>query len=182
MKPNLISSLLIASAALSLCACESTKKQFDFSKKAPDEFAVVRRAPLEMPPDFNTLPAPKPGAPRPQEESPVNQAKTAILGEDATNRVATENGVSQGEAVLLQRTGAANASPAIRRAVDVETDKIAKEEEPGIDKLKGLVGMDTDRDASAKVVDPVAEINRLRQTGAQAGQQGSGQPAQSTKE
>ena len=60
---KLVVSLLTLSA-LTLSACESTKEQFDFSKKAPDEFAVVKRAPLAMPPSYE-LTAPKPGAPRP---------------------------------------------------------------------------------------------------------------------
>jgi hypothetical protein len=148
-------------AVLSMAACESTKKQFDFTKKAPDEFAVVKRAPLEMPPDY-TIQAPKPGAPRPQELSATEMARNAVLGEDAQKRIAKENGVSQGEAVLLQKTGATGASPAIRAQVDQETAEIIKDETPGIDTLKKIVGQNP-AEPAPELVDPVAETNRIKQ-------------------
>lgn len=152
-------SILMTGAAISLSACENTRKQFDFSKKAPDEFAVMTRAPLEMPPSMQ-LPAPQPGAPRPQEMSTDQMARETVLGPDAVKQVAKQNGVSQGEAVLLQRTGAANASPAIRSVVDKETAEIAEEETPGIDQLRKMVGQDVE--PPSKVVDPVAETNRIK--------------------
>ena len=99
---NTVSSILVLAASLSLAACEKTREQFDFSKKPPDEFAVVKRAPLEMPPDFE-LRAPKPGAPRPQEQATDQVARQVILGEDAQKAIAREAGVTQGEAVLLQK-------------------------------------------------------------------------------
>jgi len=154
----------MAAATISISACESTKKQFDFSKKAPDEFAVVRRAPLEMPPDFSVQ-APRPGAPRPQELSATDMAREAVLGEAAIKKTAKDNNVSQGEAVLLQKTGGANASPAIRDEVDKETAEIADEEMPGIDHLKKMVGQKVEEPAS--VVDPVGEVNRIKQNKAQ---------------
>lgn len=152
---------LLGASALSMTACEKTKEQFDFSKKAPDEFAVVRRAPLEMPPDFNSIPAPRPGAQRPQETATDSMAREAILGPDAVKATARQNGVSEGEAVLLQRTGAANASPAIRAKVDQETAEIIKDETPGIDTLKKWVGQDP-AEPAPELVDPVAEANRIK--------------------
>ncbi|PZQ45387.1 MAG: DUF3035 domain-containing protein [Micavibrio aeruginosavorus] len=154
----------MSGAATLLAACESTKKQFDFSKKAPDEFAVVKRAPLEMPPNFN-LEAPQPGVARPQELSATEMARDAVLGDAAAKKIAKENGVSQGEAVLLQKAGAVNASPAIRAQVDKETAEIIKQETPGIDTLKKMVGKDVQE--PAKVVDPVAETERLRKNKAE---------------
>lgn len=152
-------------AVLSMASCEKTKEQFDFSKKAPDEFAVVRRAPLEMPPDY-TIKAPQPGAPRPQEQSPTDMARAAVLGEDAQKSIAQENGVSQGEAVLLQKSGATAASPAIRTQVDKETAEIIEEETPGIDQLKKMVGQNPAEPAT-ELVDPTAEANRIKQNKAQ---------------
>lgn len=158
MKPILTCIAILAAAALP--ACQKTREQFDFTKKPPDEFAVVKRAPLEIPPDLNTLPPPRPGAPRPQEPSATDLARGAVLGEDAIRQTASQTGVSEGEAVLLQRTGAANASPAIRAQVDKETAEIAEEEMPGIDHLRRMVGQNVE--GPAKVVDPVAETNRIR--------------------
>ncbi len=159
MKKQFLLSILLASTAFTLAACESTRKQFDFSKKAPDEFAVMTRAPLEIPPEL-VLRAPTPGAPRPQEQSADQMARESVLGKDAMKKIAKDNQVSQGEAVLLQRTGATTATPAIRTVVDKETAEIADEEMPGIDHLKKMIGKDVE--PPSKVVDPVAETNRIK--------------------
>ena len=42
---------LIATMVLALSACEGVKKQLGFTKQSPDEFKVVSRAPLTLPPD-----------------------------------------------------------------------------------------------------------------------------------
>ena len=156
-----ISSIIIFTAAMSMAACAKTREQFDFSKKAPDEFAVTRHAPLEIPPDFEVR-APRPGAQRPQEQATDQLAREAILGPDARKALAKEAGVTEGEAVLLQKTGAANASPAIRAQVDKETAEIIKDETPGIDTLKKMVGQNPS-EPSIEEVDPVAETNRIKQ-------------------
>lgn len=158
---KIILTTLTACAALSMASCEQTKEQFDFSKKAPDEFAVVRRAPLEMPPDYAIRP-PTPGAARPQEVSATDMAREAVLGEDAQKQIARENGVSQGEAVLLQKTGATAASPAIRAQVDKETAALIEDETPGIDQLKKMVGQNP-AEPTTELVDPVAEAERIKQ-------------------
>lgn len=160
-----ISGTAIIAATLALCACSQVGEQFDFSKKAPDEFAVVKRAPLEMPTDLSRLPPPRPGAPRPQEPSTTDLARSAVVGTDAQRDIAAQNNVSQGEAVLLQKTGAAGMTPAIRDAVDKETSEIADKEMPGIDHLRRMVGQNVE--GPAKVVDPVAEANRIKQNKAQ---------------
>ena len=59
-------------AVLALSACDSAKKQLGIERQAPDEFAVVKRAPLAMPPDY-TLRPPTPGAQRPQEQTTDKQ-------------------------------------------------------------------------------------------------------------
>jgi Protein of unknown function (DUF3035) len=169
---KIISSVIVFAASLTLSACESTREQFDFSKKAPDEFAVVKRAPLEMPPSFEVR-APRPGAPRPQEQATDQMAREAILGPDAQKALAKEAGVTQGEAVLLQKTGAANASPAIRAKVDAETAELIKEETPGINALKEMVGQKA-TEPSFEEVDPIAETNRIKQNKAQGKPIGTG--------
>ncbi|MEL0015072.1 MAG: DUF3035 domain-containing protein, partial [Rhodospirillales bacterium] len=40
--------------------CGSVKDELGLEKKAPDEFTVVRNAPLSLPPNYNLRP-PKPG-------------------------------------------------------------------------------------------------------------------------
>ncbi|HUF57624.1 MAG TPA: DUF3035 domain-containing protein, partial [Thermohalobaculum sp.] len=45
----------------------------------PDEFAVIKRRPLQMPPGLG-LPEPRPGAPSPLDPQPRAEAALALLG------------------------------------------------------------------------------------------------------
>jgi hypothetical protein len=63
---------------------------------APDEFAVQRRAPLVIPPDFALTP-PRPGAPRPQEADSSTLALQAMFGGQAAR--------SESEGALTTRAG-----------------------------------------------------------------------------
>ena len=139
---NINISLLMACAALSLAACSKTSEQFDFSKKAPDEFAVTTRAPLEMPPDYNLRP-PRPGAPRPQEDSTIDEAKQAIFGEEkAAAKVETTQAatITGGEAILLQKSGATAIDPNIRDTIDRETVELIEENTSTVDRILGKAG------------------------------------------
>jgi uncharacterized lipoprotein len=51
--------LIISMAAMALSGCGSTGV---FDRDRPDEFAVTRAAPLAVPADLKSLPAPQPGA------------------------------------------------------------------------------------------------------------------------
>lgn len=157
---NITLSLFLAFVALTLTACEKTKEQFDFSKKPPDEFAVTTRAPLEMPPDYNLRP-PRPGAQRPQEETPIQEAKQAVFGMESTEKKVEAEPMTGGEAILLQKSNVADIDPNIRDKVDQETAEIVKKETPTVDRLLGKVGKKVD--APATVVDPVKETERIIQ-------------------
>ena len=67
----------LCSAALLLPGCSDFKRTIGLEKSSPDEFAVESRAPLTMPPDFELRP-PQPGAARPQEATPGQQARQLI--------------------------------------------------------------------------------------------------------
>lgn len=147
---------------ITLTACEKTKEQFDFSKKAPDEFAVVKRAPLEMPPDYNLRP-PRPGQARPQEETAVDEAKQAVFGPETltgaeTGRTAP---ISKGEEILLQKTGSDLTAPDIRDIVDAETNALNEKEKPTIDKIIGGV-TNKKYEAPSEVVNAKEEAKRIK--------------------
>ena len=55
------------------------------TKVTPDEFRVVTKAPLVVPPDYALRP-PAPGEPRPQELQPESAARTALLGQREAER------------------------------------------------------------------------------------------------
>lgn len=103
--------LVLAGAALS--ACESTKASLGLNKVVPDEFRVVTKAPLVVPPDYSLRP-PSPGEPRPQELQPESAARQALLGQqDSVNR-------SPGEALFVKKAGGDRADPLARYVVDDE--------------------------------------------------------------
>ncbi len=148
-------------AVLALSACEGTKKQLGLTRSSPDEFAVVKRAPLAMPPDFSLRP-PRPGAPRPQEQAVSQQAREAVFGAQAP-AAAPDNG----ETALLQKAGAVAADPAIRQTLDQEAAAAGPEKKSVPEKILGIKLSG----ASAKskdVLDPKEEKERLEKEKAAA--------------
>jgi hypothetical protein len=104
--------------AASLAGCGGLSKSLGMSKVTPDEFRVVTKAPLTVPPDFSLRP-PAPGEPRPQELEPESAARVALLGE----RAATDR--SDGEKLLDTKAGGDKADPLIRYVVDDEFGAVA---------------------------------------------------------
>lgn len=158
---HLFLTVFAISVALTLGACSQAKEQLGLNKETPDEFAVVKRAPLSMPPNFNLRP-PEPGAPRPQEQETALEARQTIFGreQNAPSAQGDEN-LSAGENILLERTGAYNRDPEIRTAVDRETATLKNDMQPVVERLLGL-GKNPD-DAPAQVVNPQKEAERIRQ-------------------
>jgi uncharacterized lipoprotein len=64
--------LITSMAVLALSGCGSTGV---FDRDRPDEFAVGKGTPLNVPADLSTLPAPQPGAARADE----GETKKAVL-------------------------------------------------------------------------------------------------------
>jgi len=111
-----------------------------------------------MPPDY-TLRPPRPGAPRPQEAAPEDQAEAAMFG-DAQQPA--QSAPDSGESALLNQAGADAAQPGIRQAVDRETATLEPKDKPVAEKLLGWTTGSSDAPPPASVVDPKAEAERLR--------------------
>ena len=122
----IVASALIAAAGLA--GCQSTRNALGMTKVTPDEFRVVTKAPLVVPPDFSLRP-PAPGKPRPQELQPESAARTALLG--------TREGEarSDGEKLFVAKAGAEKADPLIRYVVDDEFGDVAHKEKSFADKV-----------------------------------------------
>jgi hypothetical protein len=115
-------------AAVGLTACQSTRKSLGMTKVTPDEFRVVTKAPLVVPPDYALRP-PAPGMPRPQELQPESAARNALLGaREAETR-------TEGEKLLAAKAGADKADPLIRYVVDDEFGDVAHKEKSFADKV-----------------------------------------------
>jgi hypothetical protein len=129
MRANrLIAAAVILAAAGGLAGCQSTKKALGMSKVTPDEFRVVTKAPLVVPPDYALRP-PAPGEPRPQELQPESAARSALLGQREGE------GRSDGEKLLAAKAGADKADPLIRYVVDDEFGDVAHKEKSFADRV-----------------------------------------------
>ena len=148
-------------AAAGLAGCQSTRNALGMDKVTPDEFRVVTKAPLVVPPDFALRP-PAPGEPRPQELQPESAARTALLGQrEAEVR-------STGEKMLVAKAGADRADPLIRYVVDDEFGDVAHKDKSFADRVMfwradkkagesaSAAGADT-----AAPIDPAAEEQRI---------------------
>jgi hypothetical protein len=101
-----------------LAGCQSASKALGLAKVTPDEFRVVSKAPLTLPPDYALRP-PSPGEPRPQELEPESAAREALVGQ----RQAEVR--SDGEKLLVTQAGGDKADPLIRYVVDDQFGAIA---------------------------------------------------------
>ena len=152
--------LLIGLAGLGGCA--SAGRALGVGKVTPDEFRVVTKAPLVLPPDYSLRP-PAPGEPRPQELQPESAARTALLGQRASEIR------SDGEKLLVNKAGAEKADPLIRYVVDDEFGALAHKDKSFADWVlfwrKGQApvqaGVDTGANSTAPI-DPAVEAQRIK--------------------
>jgi hypothetical protein len=150
-------------AAVGFAGCTSTRKALGMNKVTPDEFRVVTKAPLVVPPDYALRP-PAPGKPRPQELQPESVARNALLGQrEAEAR-------TDGEKMLVAKAGADKADPLIRYVVDDEFGDVAHKEKSFADKVmfwradkpaSPEAAPTTVADNSAAPIDAAAEQERI---------------------
>ena len=160
--------ILLAAALLMLGGCSnSAKKKLGLGRHSPDEFAVVKRAPLSLPPVYNLRP-PRPGAARPQAEDTTEQAKSAVFGgnggatmQQTQPQQQPQGDYTSGEASLLGKVGTTRADPAIREKLEREGGSYSVRDENLADKV--MFWKDTDAEAPASVVDAEAEAKRIKE-------------------
>ncbi|WP_425403415.1 DUF3035 domain-containing protein [Hwanghaeella sp.] len=153
-------------ASLLLAGCESNLGNlFGYQRGGPDEFSVVKRAPLTLPPDFG-LRAPDPGADELNRITPRATARAALVGNSLTprqqQRLVREKvaqGNSPSEVALLAKANALNADPEIRQIVDDESASLARENEGFVDDLLFW----KEKKLPGDVVDPEGESKRLQE-------------------
>ena len=162
MSVNRVIAVAALVAAAGLAGCQSTRTALGMTKVTPDEFRVVTKAPLVLPPEFSLRP-PAPGQPRPQELQPDSAARAALLGQ-------REGQVrSDGEKLLVSKAGADKADPLIRYVVDDEFGDVAHKDKSFADKVmfwrgdkKAAQSATTTSGADTSVpVDAAAEADRI---------------------
>jgi hypothetical protein len=130
-----VRSAVLAALALSLIGCESIREAAGINKEPPDEFAVVTKSPLVVPPEFSLRP-PKPGASPTNQTSPTGAAQSALFGDDPVAAAAALPGsFSAEERVLLANSGGANADHAIRKQIASDAKSMEATDDSFTDEL-----------------------------------------------
>lgn len=149
--------MALACAALALTGCDSIRSAAGMSKAAPDEFAVVTKAPLIMPPDYNLRP-PRPGAAPLNQTLPTQAAQASLFSNDPAAVASTITGkYSQGEKLLIANAGAAATSPTIRQQIAADNANLEASDSSFTDKLL----FNTPTDQNGHPVNADAEAERL---------------------
>ncbi len=165
---------------LTLMSCAVLKEQAGLTKKVPDEFTVIAKAPLVKPPEFSLRP-PRPGAKRPQVLQPSEQARKTLLGGGSDGRARAEHAhntgrntlagvigtknmgkVGKAEQALLEKAGATSADSSIRQIVNRETSVLAEKDSSFADRLIFW----QEKLPSGTAVDARKEARRLREAAA----------------
>jgi len=116
MAMSLKSTLMISAIgglALSLSACAGTTKALGLTKNAPNEFNILTKAPLVVPPEYNLRP-PKVGESSAENNYSQKAARDALIGDVDVAEP------SQGEIVLMSKAGVSRADQEIRLVIDGE--------------------------------------------------------------
>jgi hypothetical protein len=118
----------IAALGAGASACHTVGDAFGQNKSPPDEFRVVTKAPLVVPPEYALRP-PAPGEPRPMELQPESAAEQALIGErEATDR-------DDAEKLLVAKAGAEHADPLIRYVIDDQFGSVAHKDKSFADRV-----------------------------------------------
>ena len=146
---------LIGGFAAALSACDSIRESAGIGKDTPDEFAVVTKAPLVIPPDFNLHP-PAPGAAAANQVEPTQAAQSALFSADpATVAASLPANMSNGERFLLANARVQDADPTIRQEIAADAGNLRSSDDSFTDNLlfsgsstaPGSVPVDADAEA-----------------------------------
>ncbi|MDB5438869.1 MAG: hypothetical protein JWM33_1296 [Caulobacteraceae bacterium] len=151
---------LIASA-LGLSACGTVTNALGLKAPAPDEFRVVTKAPLVVPPEFALRP-PAPGELPPTALRPQQEALAILAG-----RTAAVSSRSQGETLLVQKvTGDKPVDPMIRYTIDDENGNLSHKEQSFANLVMnwrpGQAAIAPATADNPNPIDPAAEDKRLQ--------------------
>jgi len=133
---GLVRLALLGSVFFGAAGCSAIRDAAGVTKSAPDEFAVLTKAPLVIPPDFNLRP-PKPGAAPTNQSSPTDSAQAALFGSDDPAAIAATlpNTYSSGEKTLLANSGGATADHGIRSQIAADAKAMTTANESFTDQL-----------------------------------------------
>jgi hypothetical protein len=155
--------MMLGLAVLSMTACSGTvQERLGMSRRSPDEFQVVRRQPLVVPPEYR-LPAPGSESPAQQRGEGSRDTQALLFG-----GLPQANTASRGEQVLLDAVPG-TIEPGIRDLILTENSELTQ-----LDESRFLFILDFQRRNMVgergveNPIDPVAEAARLEEEGRSA--------------
>ncbi|MEL6473461.1 MAG: DUF3035 domain-containing protein [Pseudomonadota bacterium] len=139
--------LLMAAATGALLltgACAGRNADRDVTNSnTPDEFRVVTKAPLTVPPEYGLRP-PAPGASIPAEVSVDRSERVEAFGSPSIGADA-----SAAERALVAMAGANAVNPVVRAQVDYEETKTIRRSRTLTDRVLGWTGSEEELEAAA---------------------------------
>ena len=157
--------LLLGALALAACSNTDVRDTLGINKAAPDEFVVVSRPPLSVPPEFDLRP-PRPGE-APRVPAADAQARSTLLGSESQPALSGETSVapvtsadapSSAAANFLSRAGVDAADEQIR--TKLTTDSVTPVQNENAESLyEEIIGSQK----KEPVLDPEKETERLKQ-------------------
>ncbi len=146
-------SLLVAGLLLQACGGQSVKQTLGISKPPPDEFMVLSRPSLSVPPEFNLNP---PGETAYKESDVPGNAKKTLYGSSSDN---SSEELSSGESNLLTKAQTNKRNAGIREVLHEEyRERIRAKQNAGL--VEGLI---SDSDEPDPLIDPEKEQARLKE-------------------
>lgn len=152
--------VLGAMAVLAACGGPTVGERLGVTRNAPDEFRVVRRAPLVLPPDYNLRP-PQPGAEPVAAQDTAAQAEALLTGRPSPTEGAPAGGgalQSAGETALVGQSPV-QGEPGIRDVLVAENEDLVNLDESRFLFILSWQRRNQPRDEP--VIDPAAEAERL---------------------
>lgn len=158
--------IVLVAALLALAGCgggNNSLGQSLMGKRVPDEFQVVRRAPLVLPPDYALRP-PEPGAAPSLQQDTSAQAQAILTGRPAPTPATTQ---SMGEIALLGQSKV-QGNPSIREVLVAENQELINLDESRFLFILGFQRRAMQRQQEP-VINPTLEAQRLAASGAAGG-------------
>lgn len=145
-----------------LIGCSSARDIVGLGKQSPDEFEVVTRAPLSLPPDYG-LRVPIPNISRTQEKSVRDSADDLISsrGSSSRQKLSRRNrlgATSPAEDAILGRAQARSSDDSIRAKLSSDNKTISGTDKKLIDKIIFWQGAEK----PGAILDPEKESKRIK--------------------
>ena len=147
-----VAAAALLGAGVALMGCDSVREATGAAKLPPDEFTVLTKAPLVLPPDYNLRP-PQSGAASRNEPDPDDAGRNVLFPQNSAMAAAALGAdYSDGEKLLLTKTNALSVDPNIRRSITSD----AGQEDQGLDFSAKVLNQRATAPAAAQPAAPAA--------------------------